>query len=335
MPIPPPVIRQGGGALDYGNFITSSTNIQKTAIHKISIESGSLFEYIGKTEVPGRLLNEFSMDEHSDRFTVATTSESQSYNGFSLQNNVYRFDGKMSIVGKLEGIAEGESIYAARFMGDKLYLVTFRQTDPFFVIDLSTDQPQVIGKLKLPGYSNYLHPYDDSHVIGIGREGPEFENNNQGIKLALFDVSDLSNPKAVDTYIIGSSPQTDSEALRDHKALLFNKDKDVLSIPIYSNDGYYGYQGGGNFGRNVDPLSRVPAPWSGFYVFGLSPENGFKLKGTIQHNEKGNTGIGMFEGSRSFFIKDTLYTVTSGLLKINNLKDVEKEITTIQLNGRS
>ena len=329
-PWPLPVVRQseGGAAVEYRDFIASTT-IQKTVIHKISIESGSLFDYAGKAEVPGTLLNQFSMDEHGDRFTVATTSESQSYNGFSMQNNVYRFDGKMGIVGKLQGIAEGESIYAARFMGERLYLVTFRQTDPFFVIDLSNDQPQVLGKLKLPGYSNYLHPYDDTHIIGIGREGPE--SGNQGVKMALFDVSDLSNPKATDTYIIGSS-QADSEVLRDHRALLFNKEKDVLSIPISSYDGYYYYQGDSD--RSADPLSRVPGPWSGFYVFGLTPQDGFKLKGTIQHNERGDEGgIDMSQGSRSFFIKDTLYTVTSGLLKMSDLKDVEKEINHIQLSG--
>ena len=322
-----PVMQQGayGAPAQYRDFV-ASTSMQSTVIHKISIASGSLFDYGGKAEVPGMLLNQFSIHESGDRFTVATTSESQSLRGFSMENNVYRFDTNMKMVGKLERIAEGESIYAARFMGDRLYLVTFRQTDPFFVIDLSHDNQQVLGKLKLPGYSNYLHPYDDSHIIGFGREGPE--SGNQGVKLALFDVSDLDNPRVIDTYVIGGS-QTDSEVLRDHKALLFSKEKDLLSIPVYSYDGYYYYRD--DSGKSIDPLSKVTGLWNGFYVFGLTPKDGFELKGTIQHDASSD-GIDMSQGSRSFFINEALYTVTPGLLKINDLADVEHELNHIELS---
>jgi uncharacterized secreted protein with C-terminal beta-propeller domain len=243
-----------------------------------------------------------------------------------MQNNVYRLDEKMGIVGKLEGIAEGESIYAARFMGDRLYLVTFRTTDPFFVIDLSHDRPQVLGELKLPGFSNYLHPYDESLIVGIGREGPEA--GSQGVKVALFDVADVSRPKALDTYTIGDS-QTDSEVLRDHKAFLFDKERDVLAIPISS---YHGYYLSDNAGIE-DPLYRDSGPWSGFYVFGIDPQAGFKLKGTIQHNERAGDWIDMSQGSRAFLIKDALYTVTPGLIKMSDLDDIEKEINSISLSG--
>jgi len=306
-------------------FIPVEPATPKTVIHKISIQSGSLFDYVSKGEVPGRLLNQFSMDEQGDRFTVATTSEYSSSRGFFMGNNVYRLDERMASVGKLEGIAEGESIYAARFVGDRLYLVTFRQTDPFFVIDLSGDMPEVLGELKLPGFSNYLHPYDGDHIIGIGRGGSEA--GSQGVKVALFDASDVSNPKALDTYAIGG-PQTDSEVLRDHKALLFDKEKDILSIPISAYDGYYG----GNLGIQ-DPLYKESAPWNGFYVFGISPEDGIELKGTIQHNDNGDAGFDMSQGSRSFFIKDTLYSVTSGLIKMNDLNNVGIETNSILLSG--
>ncbi|MGH9991407.1 MAG: beta-propeller domain-containing protein [Nitrososphaera sp.] len=317
-----PVMRQNGIA----QYISpEAPAVQKTVIHKISIGSSSLFDYVGKGEVPGRLLNQFSMDEQGDRFAVATTSEYSSSRGFFMENNVYSLDARMAVIGKLEGIAEGESIYAARFVGDRLYLVTFRQTDPFFVIDLSNDQPKVLGELKLPGFSNYLHPYDGSHVIGIGREGSEA--GSQGVKVALFDVSEVSHPKAVDTYVVGGS-QTDSEVLRDHKALLFDREKDVLSIPISSYDGYYSDNAG-----NQDPLYRESAPWIGFYVFGINPQAGIELKGTIQHNQGGDGAIDMSQGSRSFFIQETLYTVTPALIKMNNLNDVEIEMNSIPLSG--
>ncbi|MGH9878801.1 MAG: beta-propeller domain-containing protein, partial [Nitrososphaerales archaeon] len=158
-----------------------------------------------------------------------------------------------------------------------------------------------------------------------GREGSEVES--QGVKVALFDVSEVSNPKAVDTYVVGGS-QTDSEVLRVHKALLFDKEKDVLSIPISSYDGYYSDNAG-----SQDLLHRESAPWNGFYVFGMTPQAGIELKGTIQHNKGGEGVIDMSQGSRSFFIQDTLYTVTPGLIKMNNLNDVQNETNSIRLSG--
>jgi uncharacterized secreted protein with C-terminal beta-propeller domain len=137
----------------------------------------------------------------------------------------------------------------------------------------------------------------------------------------------VSNPLALDIYAIGG-PQTDSEVLRDHKALLFDKEKDVLSIPISSYDGYYG----GNLGLQ-DPLYKESGPWNGFYVFGISPDDGIELKGTIQHNDRSDTGFDMSQGSRSFFIKDTLYTVTTGLIKMNELNNVGLETNSIPLSG--
>lgn len=127
---------------------------------------------MAKGEVPGRLLNQFSMDESENRFRIATTSEFYSNRSY-LHNNVYVLDENLVRVGALEQIAKDESIYSARFMGERLYLVTFQTIDPFFVIDLSTDTPKVLGELKIPGFSQYLHPYDENHVIGIGRDTKE------------------------------------------------------------------------------------------------------------------------------------------------------------------
>ena len=128
---------------------------RKTIIHKISIDEDDL-EYIAKGSVPGRLLNQFSMDEHDDRFRVATTVEYYTqYKGTIRSNAVYVLDEDLKIVGGLDEIAPDESIFSARFMGDRLYLVTFQQIDPFFVIDLSSDTPKILGELKIPGFSNY------------------------------------------------------------------------------------------------------------------------------------------------------------------------------------
>jgi len=316
---------------DYDLRIQRET--QTTVVHKIAINpETALITYNSRGEVPGRLLNQFSMDEHEGKFRIATTSEFYSqYRGSMLDNNVYVLDGGMKMVGRLEGIAPNESIYSARFMGDRLYLVTFRQTDPFFAIDLSSDSPKVLGELKLPGFSNYLHPYDDTHVIGIGKETKETPYGGVevlGVKLALFDVSDVKNPKAVDVYEIGGSG-TDSEALYDHRALLFNKEKNVLSIPVSIMPDYSGPQpyDGGKYVQ--------PKVWRGFYVFGIDPESGFTVKGKIEHfNDTNDYYYGYnTQGSRSFYIGNVLYTVTlNNMIKMNDLQDLS-EINQISLDN--
>ena len=142
---------------------------RKTIIHKISIDEEKI-KYVAKGEVPGRLLNQFSMDQSGDRFRVATTTEIYTqYEGTIRSNAVYVLDEKLDIVGQLEDIAPEESIFSARFMGDRLYLVTFQQIDPFFVIDLSSDTPKILGELKIPGFSNYLHPFR-SEERRVGKE---------------------------------------------------------------------------------------------------------------------------------------------------------------------
>lgn len=229
----------------------------------------------------------------------------------------------LDIVGKLEGVARDESIYAARFMGDRLYLVTIRQVDPFFVIYLSGDEPEVLGELKLPGYSTYLHPYDRDHVIGIGKE----TNGGQvlGLKMAMFDVSDVSDPEAVDTYMIGG-PQTESEALNDHRAFLFDKEKNILSIPVFSPEQYY---------YPSEPSgASAPRTWNGFYVFGIDDDKKIELKGQIQHEENYYGYEAIYYGShgRSFYINDTLYTVTPTLMKMSDLRDMD-EINQLALDG--
>ncbi len=299
---------------DYDERVQQESH--RTVVHKIAIGSAGEISYVARGEVPGRLLNQFSMDEQGDKFRVATTVEYYSRLSSGLYNNIYVLDKEMKTVGKLEQIAPDESIYSARFIGDRLYLVTFERIDPFFVIDLSEDQPKILGELKLPGYSSYLHPYDENHIIGIGKDTKENEWGGisaTGVKLALFEVSDVSNPRLVDEYLIGDSG-TDTEVLWDHKAFLFDRAKDVLSIPITT------------YGREtVEPSGRYVQPdvWRGFYVFGTSPDDGFTLKGTVEHS---NT-VGDYyyiQGSRSFYIGNVLYTLSLGnKLKMNEIDTLD------------
>ena len=300
---------------------------RKTIIHKISIDEANL-DYITKGSVPGRLLNQFSMDEHDDRFRVATTVEYYTqYQGTMRSNAVYVLDENLEIVGGLDEIAPDESIFSARFMGDRLYLVTFQQIDPFFVIDLSSDTPKILGELKIPGFSNYLHPYDEDHVIGVGRDTKEVGSGRVqqlGVKIALFNVSNVSDPKVVDDFVIGDS-STHSEALNDHKAFFFDKKKDILSIPISSDL------------KSLEGVSdaKMIAPdwnrWNGFYVFGMDTRDGINLKGTVTHTENDSRFYGMGH-SRTFYIEEVLYTASDLYLKMNSINDL-KDVNSIKLEN--
>lgn len=250
---------------------------------------------------------------------------------YMMYNNVYVLDDDMETIGKLEEIAPDERIYSTRFIGDRLYMVTFKRIDPLFVIDLSNpSNPEILGELKIPGFSDYLHPYDENHIIGIGKETESNEwggVSTKGVKLALFDVSDVKNPKQLDKYEIGEAG-TDSEALRDHKAFLFDRKKNLLVIPVTEVKGKQYY----------DPKLgyRTQRLWQGAYVFSLTLEDGFKVKGKITHNEGDEQRDYYYYGSpnavrRGMYMDDVLYTVSAGKIKANDLNNINKEIKEIKL----
>ena len=182
---------------------------------------------------PGRLLNEFSIDEYDDYLRVASTIDYTMVgrimwfvrfpNIASSKNAVYVLDKDMNIVSSVEDLGITERIYSARFMGDKAYLVTFRQIDPFYVIDLSNPyRPYKAGELKIPGYSSYLHPLDRDLIVGIGKDGAS-------VKISLFDVSDPSDPKETDKYVLSSVYWSD--VLSNYRAFLLDKRFKVFFVP--------------------------------------------------------------------------------------------------------
>lgn len=236
-----------------------------SAILKFSV-SGLSVKYSASAKVPGSLLNQFSLDEYNGFLRVATTSYSEN----TTQNNLYIYDKDLKETGKLTGLAKGERIYSVRYSGNTGYVVTFRQTDPLFVIDLSNaTAPKVLGELKIPGFSNYMHVVGDNLVLGIGRDTQETEVSVQediksavpematsssnsvtgssgstepsastrtivttgGIKISLFDVSDKANPKELDTVVIGDSTAY-CEAQYNHKALIFDSKEKKLYLPF-------------------------------------------------------------------------------------------------------
>ncbi|HNX92972.1 MAG TPA: beta-propeller domain-containing protein, partial [Syntrophomonas sp.] len=243
--------------------------------------------------------------------------------------------------GKIENIAPGERIYSTRFMGDRAYMVTFKQVDPFFVLDLSDPtQPKILGKLKIPGYSDYLHPYDENHIIGFGKETVEASGFNgestafyQGLKIAIFDVTDVSQPVEMSKVVIGDRG-TDSELLRNHKALLFSRDKNLLALPVtvMTTDQQNTKMNSGN----------IPEyggfAFQGAYIYNIDLQNGLQYKGRITHlNDEDYVKAGNYWNeaeksiSRILYIGDTLYTLSPAMIKSNQLDSLqEKQVLTLQ-----
>jgi uncharacterized secreted protein with C-terminal beta-propeller domain len=246
---------------------------------------------------------------------------------------VFILNMNLTTVGKLENLAVTERIYSARFMGDRAYLVTFRQIDPFFVLDLSNPaDPKVAGELKIPGYSSYLHPYDADHIIGLG-----IENNT--LKLSLFNVTNVNSPTEMAKYIIGGD-WTYSEALNDPKAFLFDKAKELLVIPvsIVQYGVIEGDPGTINGTRaEAGTVFSTQAYWQGAQVFKLALTGGFELRGGITHQDNNTIQQGYWYGdysknvNRALYIDNTLYTVSNAKVKLNNLTGLT-EIAEIKLS---
>lgn len=273
------------------------------------------------------------MDENNGFFRIATTTgEIWRTDSLTSKNNVYILDEALQLTGKVEDIAPGEKIYSVRFMGDRGYMVTFKNVDPFFVLDLKNPaSPKILGALKIPGFSDYLHPYDDNHIIGFGKETVELSQNGgtnayyQGLKLAVFDVTDVSHPVEMFKTIIGDRG-TDSEALRNHKTLLFDKEKGILSFPVTLMEVKNPVI---NFKNSI--LDYDQFTFQGAYVYQFDLLKGFTLRGKITHLKDAEllkAGQHFKYGSntveRIIYIKDTLYTISKEMIKANDLESLQE-----------
>jgi inhibitor of cysteine peptidase len=312
---------------------------EKTKIHKIQLKNDEI-TYIASGEVPGRLLNQFSMDEHNTYFRIATTTGSLWNEQNPSQNHVFILDNDLSIVSSINNIAPGEELYAARFMGDRGYLVTFKNTDPFFTLDLSNpEDPTVLGELKLPGYSDYLHPYDTHHIIGIGKDTVASNDPNfawyQGVKLALFNVSDINQPELIDTEIIGDRGSS-TPVLLDHKALLFDKNNNLLVLPV----SVYELSEKQKEIEEDSPNEYGTFRYQGAYIFTITT-NGFTIQDRITHlndstieSLQNNSWYRMYENNfiyRSLYIENVLYTISDGMIQAHSL-DTFDQLTEIYLS---
>jgi len=223
----------------YFNYDYSKT--QQT-IYKFSL--GDSFAYKGRGNVDGTMLNQFSMSEKDDYLRVATTVGNSWWNSETI-NSVYTLkenDEKLEIKGTLTGLGkEGETIKAVRFMGDRGFVVTFRQTDPLYTLDMSDPlNPIKVGELSIPGFSSYLHIVDENRVLSIGRDA-DAEGRALALQVSLFDISDFANPLLADKIKIGDDSlhsSTYSEAEHNHKAFIYRASDMIFGFPYVNHSGY-------------------------------------------------------------------------------------------------
>lgn len=286
----------------------------KTMIHQFLVEPTQI-SATAVGSVPGYQLNQFSMDEYAGHFRIVTNVTTQSSTSWWWQipvrtSSLYvlQTDGTaLNVVGQVDKLASGEEIKSARFVGDRAYLVTFRRTDPLFVFDLSdATNPQVLGELVIPGFSEYLQPIDADHIIGIGQSG------QWGIpQVSLFDVSHGHTPTLVSRQdVIGNWSYSDTNGSwqLDSHAVSYFADEGILAIPV--NKPWFSYWGGISALENRLLVLHVDA-------------TGIQKLGEIIHSHA---------VLRNLRIGDGLYSITDNTIKVNALTDPNTELAELSLD---
>ena len=285
-------------SVDYSYNAFIEREIYKTTIYKFNLEEAKI-KLQCKTEMEGNINNQFSIDEYDGNLRVATTLGSRD----KTENRLYIYDKDLNEIGKIDNMANGEEIYSVRFIGKVGYIVTFKEIDPLFVIDLSDPtKPEIKGELKIPGYSSYLHPYDETHIIGIGHNTKTNQyggTQNTTMKMSMFDVSDLENPKEMYSVDIGNK-YAYSEITTNHKALFYNKAKNLIGFPVTITD----------YNDTKEE----------FTLYTIDLEKGFVEYGKIEQTKKDwRTNI-----KRGIYIGDSFYILAETKITKYNLETLEK-----------
>lgn len=279
-------------------------NGEETPITRYAIKDGNI-EFKATSTIKGTLLNQFSIDENKGYFRFVATytegketiSDDVAMYEMTTKNALYVLDSDLKQVGAITDIAPDERVYSVRFMGDTAYFVTFRQVDPLFSVDLSDPKnPKIIGALKIPGFSNYLFPYGEGKLLGLGQDADEKTGRTGGIKLSMFDINDPANVTESNKLILEAKY---SDALYNHKASLVDFEKNLIGFGVYGERGYE------------------------YCIFRLG-DNGFETVDVI------DLGIDSGDG-RGFYIGSEFYVISDNKLSVYNLSDFEK-ITQIPLN---
>lgn len=298
----------------------SSSLGEMTAITKYSI-NGTKLGFAGGGKVKGSLLNQFSMDEFDGNLRVATTAWGQ-----TSTNSVYILDSNLNQIGAVENMAPGERIFAVRFMGNKGYIVTFRQVDPLFVLDLSdATAPKITGELKVPGFSNFLYPIGENLILGVGQGSTDIYSKDvsgneivigtrlTGIKFSIFDVSDQGKPEEIQTYTVGDNGSY-SEILNNHKALMMDQTDNILAFEASLMD---------SVSSSKPTVSNY---FTGAVVLTYDSQTGFKEQGRIAYETSIQNTTDYSYNSyirRLCYIGDVLYYIQDGQVRSFDLQTLD------------
>ncbi len=315
-------------------YYDAEDNIDEaTTIHKFGLASeASTAKYAGSGVVKGRVLNQFSMSEYQHHLRIATThGRVPNPNVHSTFSVLTEHVDRLEIIGQIDNIAPTEDIRSVRFNGDVGFIVTFKKTDPLFVLDLSDPYyPVIKGELKIPGFSTYMHVMDDDHILSIGYDAEDHDSFAyfQGIQLQILDVSNLADPQLMHKEIIGTRGST-SDATTNHLAFNYFGARNRLAIPmvICEESG-----GGGSYGQMT---------FSGLLVYETTVENGFDELGGIPHEapdtqaSQGACNNWWTESSskvkRSVFMDDFVYSIAMDSINVSDVNDLEHPIATVDL----
>jgi len=316
-------------------YLERDINSDRTAVHRFAVSSEQQrTPYQGSGFVQGIVNDQFSIDERGGIIRIATTRTTWPARSNdplapqvwippttdNLVSTMKLNGGALEIVGSTPPLAEGERIFSARFIGDLGYIVTFRQVDPLFAIDLSDpENPTVLGELKIPGFSDYMHPLGDDHLLTIGRDVDEMTQRDNGTALQIFDVSDPVNPRLAHKALVGEGY---SEANHNHKAFNFYADKGLLAFPFVSYEG--------DFSSTLE-------------LWDVSADTGFNRRGAVDHSDLvlddcGGVPYAVDEFyyycgyqpqiTRGVFIDEFIYSISYGGVRVHNVNDLAMSVAT-------
>ena len=293
------------------DVVSSFVVESKTAIQKISINEADL-EYVTTGVVEGYTLNQFSMDEQDGYLRIATTS---GWWGEDINNRVFILDENLEEVSRIENLGKpGETIRSVRFVGDYGYVVTFEQTDPFYVINLSDPMnPFKEGELEIPGFSSYLQPLNDTYMLGIGFG--DSDGGTNGLKISVYDISDKTNPLVFDEVIFDYKDfgWSWSSATYNHKDLLVSLAKGIIALPFSTYD--YSQETGYNYN-------------SGILVYHFDEINGLTKSGFITHDQNTEEEVYVYKIK---FIDQYFYTISNSYIKASLISDPENILNSVTL----
>lgn len=277
---------------EYTNSSILADNLaakNQTILRKLSYNKGKL-SGSAQGKVKGYLNDSFSIDEYDNTLRLVTTV-THNVGSSSQSNSVYVLDADLKTIGKIEDLAKNEQVYSARFLGDTGYFVTYEQTDPLFSVDFSDpENPKILGKLKIPGFSEYLHFYSDNLLLGIGMDTDENGITN-GVKISMFDISDPSDVKEVSKYTLDQYYYSD--VFSDYRAALVDTEKNLIGFPLSGSANQY-------------------------VILSYDKDQGFQVQ--MQEEVNGNSYL----GTRGVYANEKFYVINGNAIEAYRMGDYVK-----------